>query len=124
PVVVVNLNLNRPPDGEPALLTLDEVRTLFHEFGHALHSLFSDVRYPRFAGTSVPRDFVEYPSQVNEVWMLWPEVVANYARHYETGEPLPEDTIERLRQAETFSSGFATTEYLAATLLDLAWHRL
>lgn len=124
PVVVVNLNLNRPPDGEPALLTVDEVRTLFHEFGHALHSLFSDVRYPRFAGTAVPRDFVEYPSQVNEVWMLWPEVVANYARHYQTGEPLPEETIERLRRAETFNTGFATTEYLAATLLDLAWHRL
>ena len=105
PVVVVNLNLNRPPDGEPALLTVDEVRTLFHEFGHALHSLFSDVRYPRFAGTAVPRDFVEYPSQVNEVWMLWPEVLANYARHYETGEPLPQEMIERLRRAETFNQG-------------------
>lgn len=124
PVVVVNLNLNRPPEGEPALLNTDEVRTLFHEFGHALHSLFSDVRYPRFSGTSVPRDFVEYPSQVNEMWMLWPEVVANYARHYQTDEPLPEEMIERLRRAETFNTGFATTEYLAAALLDLAWHRL
>ncbi|HLU44530.1 MAG TPA: M3 family metallopeptidase [Natronosporangium sp.] len=124
PVAVVNMNLNRPPAGEPALLTVDEVRTLFHEFGHALHSLFSDVRYPRFAGTSVPRDFVEYPSQVNEMWMLWPEVVANYARHYQTDQPLPEEVIERLRQAEKFNTGFGTTEYLAAALLDLAWHRL
>jgi peptidyl-dipeptidase Dcp len=124
PVVVVNLNLNRPPDGEPTLLTVDEVRTLFHEFGHALHGLFSDVTYPRFSGTSVPRDFVEYPSQVNEVWMLWPEVLANYARHHRTGEPLPAGMVERLEAARTFNEGFATTEYLAASLLDLAWHQL
>lgn len=124
PVVVVNLNLNRPPDGEPTLLTVDEVRTLFHEFGHALHGLFSDVAYPRFSGTSVPRDFVEYPSQVNEMWMLWPEVLANYARHHRTGEPLPPELVERLEAARTFNEGFATTEYLAASLLDLAWHQL
>jgi peptidyl-dipeptidase Dcp len=124
PVSVVNMNLNRPPAGEPALLTVDEVTTLFHEFGHVLHTLLSDVRYPRFSGTSVPRDFVEYPSQVNEVWMLWPEVVANYARHHRTGEPLPQELIDRLRAARNFNTGFATTEYLAASLLDLAWHRL
>jgi peptidyl-dipeptidase Dcp len=124
PVSVVNMNVSRPPAGEPALLTVDEVRTLFHEFGHALHALFSDVRYPRFSGTGVPRDFVEYPSQVNEVWMLWPEVVTNYARHYRTGAPLPAEAIERLRRAEQFNTGFGTTEYLAATLLDLAWHGL
>jgi peptidyl-dipeptidase Dcp len=124
PVAVVNMNISRPPAGEPALLAVDEVTTLFHEFGHALHSLLSDVRYPRFSGTSVPRDFVEYPSQVNEVWMLWPEVVANYARHHRTGEPLPEELIERLRLASRFNTGFATTELLAASLLDLAWHRL
>jgi peptidyl-dipeptidase Dcp len=124
PVSVVNMNVSRPPAGEPALLTVDEVRTLFHEFGHALHALFSDVRYPRFSGTGVPRDFVEYPSQVNEVWMLWPEVVTNYARHYRTGEPLPSEAIERLRRAEQFNTGFGTTDYLAATLLDLAWHGL
>lgn len=124
PVVVVNLNLNRPPDGEPTLLTVDEVRTLFHEFGHALHGLFSDVTYPRFSGTSVPRDFVEYPSQVNEMWMLWPEVLGNYARHHRTGEPLPPELVERLEAARTFNEGFATTEYLAASLLDLAWHQL
>jgi peptidyl-dipeptidase Dcp len=124
PVVMVNLNLNRPPTGEPTLLTLDEVKTLFHEFGHALHGLFSDVRYPRFAGTSVPRDFVEYPSQVNEVWMLWPEVLASYARHHRTGEPMPRELAERLDATRKFNEGFATTEYLAASLLDLAWHRL
>lgn len=124
PVVVNNLNINRAPDGEPTLLTLDEVRTLFHEFGHALHTLFSQVHFPKFAGTRVPRDFVEYPSQVNEVWMLWPEVLANYATHHRTGEPLPASVVERLQAAEQFNKGFATTEYLAATLLDLAWHTL
>ncbi len=124
PVVVNNLNINRAPDGEPTLLTLDEVRTLFHEFGHALHTLFSQVHFPKFAGTRVPRDFVEYPSQVNEVWMLWPEVLANYATHHRTGEPLPDAVVERLQAAEQFNKGFATTEYLAATLLDLAWHTL
>jgi peptidyl-dipeptidase Dcp len=124
PVVMVNLNLSRPPAGEPTLLTLDEVKTLFHEFGHALHGLLSDVRYPRFAGTRVPRDFVEYPSQVNEMWMLWPEVLANYARHHRTGEPLPLELAERLDATRTFNEVFATTEYLAASLLDLAWHRL
>lgn len=124
PVVLNNLNLNRPPDGEPTLLTLDEVKTMFHEFGHALHGLFSNVRYPRFAGTRVPRDFVEYPSQVNEMWMLWPEVLANYARHHRTGELLPAHLVERLEAARTFNEGFATTEYLAASLLDQAWHRL
>ena len=124
PVAVVNMNIPRPPDGEPVLLTTDEVKTLFHEFGHALHALLSDVTYPRFAGTSVPRDFVEYPSQVNEVWMLWPEVVTNYARHYRTGDPLPAEVIERLREAGRFNAGFDLTEYLAASLLDLAWHRL
>jgi peptidyl-dipeptidase Dcp len=124
PVALVNLNVPRPPAGEPVLLTMDEVRTLFHEFGHVLHTLLSDVRYPRFAGTQVPRDFVEYPSQVNEMWVLWPEVLANYARHHRTDEPLPEEMAERLRQADRFNAGFATTEYLAASLLDLAWHRL
>ena len=124
PVVVNNLNINQPPAGEPTLLTLDEVRTLFHEFGHALHHLFSSVPYPKFSGTRVPRDFVEYPSQVNEVWMLWPEVLANYAIHYQTGEPLPQEYVDRLHAAEQFNEGYATTEYLAAALLDLAWHSL
>nr|BFE65785.1 M3 family metallopeptidase [Dactylosporangium thailandense] len=124
PVVCNNLNVNRAPEGEPTLLTLDEVRTLFHEFGHALHTLFSSVQYPKFAGTRVPRDFVEYPSQVNEVWMLWPEVLEHYARHHVTGDRLPQEVVDRLQAAEQFNKGFATVEYLAATLLDLAWHTL
>ncbi|WP_316527243.1 M3 family metallopeptidase [Kitasatospora brasiliensis] len=122
PVVLNNLNIPRPAPGEPALMGWDEVRTLFHEFGHALHGLFSDVRYPLFSGTSVPRDFVEFPSQVNEMWMTHPEVLANYARHHESGEPLPAELVERMTAAEGFGQGFRTVEYLAATLLDWAWH--
>ncbi|MBB6402921.1 M3 family metallopeptidase [Arthrobacter sp. AZCC_0090] len=124
PVVVNNLNISKPPTGEPTLLTLDEVRTTFHEFGHALHGLFSNVTYPRFSGTSVPRDFVEYPSQVNEMWLMWPEIISNYARHYATGEPLPQEIVERLNESKLWGEGFATTEYLGAALLDLAWHVL
>jgi peptidyl-dipeptidase Dcp len=123
PVVLNTLNLAAPATG-PTLLTVDEVRTLFHEFGHALHGLLSDVEYPTFSGTSVPRDFVEYPSQVNEMWMLHPDVLANYARHHETGEPIPAEIVDRLRESRRFGEGFRTTEYLAATLLDQAWHRL
>ncbi|GAB3540392.1 M3 family metallopeptidase [Arthrobacter tecti] len=123
-VVVNNLNVSKPPAGEPTLLTYDQMRTTFHEFGHALHGLFSDVTYPLFSGTSVPRDFVEYPSQVNEMWILWPEVVNNYARHYRTGEPLAAETIDKLLAAQQWGEGFATTEYLGAVLLDLAWHEL
>ncbi|MFJ9612138.1 M3 family metallopeptidase [Kitasatospora sp. NPDC101176] len=122
PVVLNNLNIPSPAPGEPVLLSWDEVRTLFHEFGHALHGLFSDVRYPLFSGTSVPRDFVEFPSQVNEMWMVRPEVLAAYARHHETGEPLPAELVERMAAAEGFGQGFRTVEYLAATLLDWAWH--
>ncbi|MDQ1128703.1 M3 family metallopeptidase [Microbacterium sp. SORGH_AS_0888] len=124
PVVVNNLNVARPAAGMPTLLTLDEVTTLFHEFGHALHGLFAHVTYPSFGGTAVRRDFVEFPSQVNEMWILWPEVLDNYARHVETGEPLPADVVARLRATETFNQGFATSEYLAASWLDLAWHSL
>ncbi|WP_433578303.1 M3 family metallopeptidase [Nocardia brasiliensis] len=124
PVVVNNLNIAKPPSGEPALLTWDNVRTLFHEFGHALHGLFSDVRFPFFAGTEVPRDFVEFPSQVNEMWMARPEILANYARHIETGEPMPAALIERMAAAERFGTGFRTVEYLGAALLDWAWHRV
>ncbi|GAA3296218.1 M3 family metallopeptidase [Arthrobacter citreus] len=123
-VVINNLNIPKPPAGEPTLLSFDEVVTAFHEFGHALHGLFSDVAYPQFSGTAVPRDFVEYPSQVNEMWMLWPEVVANFARHHETGEPLPSEAIDRIEAASTWGEGFGTTEYLGAALLDLAWHEL
>ncbi|SEG17906.1 peptidyl-dipeptidase Dcp [Actinacidiphila yanglinensis] len=124
PVIVNNHNIGKPAPGEPALLTFSQVDTLFHEFGHALHGLFSDVRYPFFSGTSVPRDFVEYPSQVNEMWSTWPEVLARYARHHETGEPMPDDVVVRMREAARFGEGFATVEYLAAALLDWAWHSL
>ncbi|WP_328912531.1 MULTISPECIES: M3 family metallopeptidase [unclassified Streptomyces] len=124
PVVVNNHNIPRPAPGEPALLTFSQVDTLFHEFGHALHGLFSAVRYPFFSGTAVPRDFVEYPSQVNEMWSLWPEVLERYARHHETGEPLPAEVVRRMEEAARFGQGFATVEYLAATLLDWAWHTL
>ena len=124
PVVVNNLNISRPAPGKPALLSYDEVVTVFHEFGHALHGLFSRVTYRSFSGTNVPRDYVEYPSQVNEMWALWPEVVTNYARHHATGEPLPQEVVNRLVEAQSWGEGFATTEYLAAALLDLSWHSL
>ena len=124
PVVANHLNIPEPPTGEPTLLTLTEVTTLFHEFGHALHHLFSDVRFPYFAGTSVPRDFVEYPSQVNEMWATWPDVLRNYAVHYETGEPMPAELLDKVLAAKAFNQGYATTEYLAASLLDMAWHQL
>jgi len=124
PVVANVLNIPHPPEGEHALLTLDEVRTLFHEFGHALHGLFSRVTYPRLAGTAVPRDVVEFPSQVNEMWILWPEVLKHYARHVQTGEPLPAVVVGALLAADRWGEGFRTTEYLAATVLDQAWHRI
>jgi len=124
PVVVNNLNIPKPPVGKPTLLTYDEITTLFHEFGHAIHGLLSQVKYPRVSGTSVQRDFVEFPSQVNEMWILWPEVVENYARHHETGEKLPQEWIDNLNAATTFNEGYATTSYLAAAILDLAWHEL
>lgn len=124
PVVLNTLNLVAPAPGEPALLTLDEVRTLFHEFGHALHGLFSAVAYPSFSGTSVPRDFVEFPSQVNEMWMADPEILGAFARHHATGEPLPPERLSAALAARGHGQGFATTEYLAAALLDQAWHRL
>lgn len=123
-IVANHLNIPEPPPGEPTLMTFDEVTTMFHEFGHALHGMFSNVTYPSFSGTSVPRDFVEFPSQVNEMWSSWPEVLANYAVHYETGEPLPSDLLQRVLDSQLFNQGFATTEYLAASLTDLALHQL
>ena len=123
PVIVTNnLNVPKPAAGEPTLLSYDEVNTFFHEFGHALHGLFSRVTYPRFAGTNTFRDFVEFPSQVNEMWMLWPEVLANYAVHHQTGQPMPRDFVDRIQASSAFNEGFATSEYLAAALLDQAWH--
>lgn len=124
PVVANHLNITKPPAGEATLLTFDEVTTMFHEFGHALHGLFSNVEYPRFSGTSVPRDFVEYPSQVNEMWATWPEVLANYAVHYQTGEAMPQDLLDKVLSTQTFNQGFETTEYLAASILDQALHQL
>src|SRR2546423_1391634 len=124
PVVANHLTIPNPPAGEPTLLTHDEVRTAFHEFGHALHGMFSRVKYPRFSGTSVPRDFVEYPSQVNEMWATWPEILKNYAKHYKTAAPMPQELLDKVLAAEQFNQGFKTTEYLAAALLDQAWHQL
>ena len=122
PVVVNNLNIVKPPSGQPTLLTWEEVRTLFHEFGHALHGLLSDVRYPSQSGTNTPRDFVEFPSQVNEMWALDAGLLSRYAVHHETGAPLPTEWIDALKRAEVFNQGWATTEMLGASLLDQAWH--
>ncbi|MET4783102.1 M3 family metallopeptidase [Glaciihabitans sp. UYNi722] len=125
PVVVVNnLNVSKPAAGEPTLLSYDEVNTFFHEFGHALHGLFAHVTYPKFAGTNVFRDFVEFPSQVNEMWMLWPEILANYAVHFETGAAMPQEFVDKIQASSAFNEGFKTSEYLAAALLDQAWHRI
>ena len=124
PVVTNNLNIPKPPAGQPTLLTWDEVNTAFHEFGHALHGMFSDVQYPSFSGTSVPRDFVEYPSQVNEIWADDPQVLANYAKHWQTGAAMPQALVDKVKASSKFNQGFATTEYLGAALLDQAWHQI
>lgn len=124
PVVANHLNIPKPPAGEPTLMTWDEVTTTFHEFGHALHGMFSNVQYPRFSGTNVPRDFVEYPSQVNEMWADWPEVLANYAKHHQTGEPMPKALLDKVLAASKFNQGFTTTEYLGAAMLDQSYHQL
>ncbi len=124
PVVVNNLNIVKPPAGEPTLLVWDEVITCFHEFGHALHGLFSDVRYPSQSGTEVPRDFVEYPSQVNEMWAWEPAILRSFAVHHVTGEPMPAERVDTMLASRQFNEGFATTEYLGAALLDQAWHQL
>lgn len=123
-VVVNNLNVPKPSAGEPTLLSYDETSTLFHEFGHAIHGLFGHASYPKFSGTAVFRDFVEFPSQVNEMWMLWPEVLSNYAIHHETGEPMPAELVTKLDASKQFNEGFQTSEYLAAAMLDQAWHSI
>lgn len=122
PVVTLTMNIPKPPPGQPALMTIDEVETAFHEFGHVLHSLLSDCAYARTSETNVPRDFVEFPSQVNEMWRFWPGILDGYARHHATGEPLATDVVERLRAAEAESDPYMTVETLAAVLLDWAWH--
>jgi peptidyl-dipeptidase Dcp len=123
-VVANHLNIPKPPAGEPTLLTFDEVITMFHEFGHALHGMFSNVTYPSFSGTNVPRDFVEYPSQVNEMWAVWPEVLKHYALNYQTGEPMPEELVQKVMDTRKFNQGFATSEYLMASITDMALHVL
>jgi peptidyl-dipeptidase Dcp len=124
PVVANHLNIPKPPAGQTTLMTWDEVTTMFHEFGHALHGMFSKVSYPRFSGTAVPRDFVEYPSQVNEMWADWPAVLANYARHYQTGAAMPQALLDKVKASAKFNQGFATTEYLGSSMLDQRWHQL
>ena len=121
PVITNVENFTKPAPGQPKLLTFTEVITMFHEFGHALQSMMSDVRYP---STRMPRDFVEVPSQFNEHWALHPAVFAHYAKHYKTGQPMPDELVEKLKKARTFNQGFATTEYLEAALLDMSWHML
>jgi peptidyl-dipeptidase Dcp len=121
-IVSNNSNFSKPPPGEPVLISWDDANTLFHEFGHALHGLLSDVTYPQLAGTSVARDFVEFPSQLNEKWLSTPELLERFARHHETGEPIPAELLERLERARTFNQGFSTTEYLASALIDMKLH--
>jgi peptidyl-dipeptidase Dcp len=122
---VVNVaNFSKPAAGQPALLSYDDVNTMFHEFGHALHGMLSNSYYPTLSSTNVPRDFVEFPSQFNEHWALEPTVFANYAKNYKTGEPMPKALVDKIKKSRTFNQGYATVEYLAAALLDLAWHTL
>jgi peptidyl-dipeptidase Dcp len=122
PVIFNVCNFTKPAPGQPALISFDDVTTMFHEFGHGLHGLFSNVEYPLLAGTNVPRDFVEFPSQFNENWALEPRVFAHYAKHVATGAPMPEALVAKIKKSRTFNQGYALTEYLAAALLDMAWH--
>ena len=124
PVIFNVENYTKPAEGQPALLSFDDVTTMFHEFGHALHGFFANQQYPSLSGTSVARDFVELPSQFNEHWATHPSVFANYARHYRTGEPMPIALAQRIKQAEKFNQGYRLTEVLAAALVDLSWHSL
>ena len=124
PVIVNVMGITKPADGSQPLLSMDEVRTVFHEFGHALHGLLSDVYYPTFAGTNVPRDWVEFPSQINENWALDRSLVKEYAHHVDTGEPIPDELLDAITAASEFGQGFATSEYLGASIIDLAWHSL
>jgi peptidyl-dipeptidase Dcp len=124
PVIINNLNIPKPPAGQPTLLTFDEVTTMFHEFGHLLHGLFSNVKYPLLSGTSVPQDFVEFPSQFNEMWARDPKVLANIAKHYQTGAPMPKELLDKVLAAQTFGEGFATLEYTEAAMLDMSWHEV
>ena len=124
PVIYNVCNYPKPVAGEPALLTYDEVETMFHEFGHALHGFFADQQYPSLSGTSVARDFVEFPSQFNENWALYPEILKNYALHYKTGEQIPQELIDKIKKSGTFNQGYSLTENLAASNLDMQWHTI
>ncbi len=124
PIVTNNMNLTTPPEGEPTLMRFSEVETLFHEFGHGLHGIMTKIDYPTFSGVDGPRDYTEFPAQILEHWTSQPEMLAIYATHYETGEVIPEELVERLLAAANHNQGFATTEYIAASLLDLRWHML
>ncbi|HEX9130398.1 MAG TPA: M3 family metallopeptidase [Gemmatimonadaceae bacterium] len=124
PVVYNIANFTKPASGQPALLTFDDVTTMFHEFGHALHAMLSNVDYPSLSGMNVPNDFVEFPSQFNEHWALEPTVFASYAKHYQSGAPMPVALVDKIKQSRTFNQGFATTELIEASLLDFAWHML
>ncbi len=124
PIVTTNFNFPAPTGDLPSLISFDNASTMLHEFGHALHGLLSDVTYESLSGTSVPRDFVEFPSQMMEHWLGEPEVLRSFAKHYETGEVIPDELIEKLDAAGQFNQGFTTIEYLAASYLDLAWHTL
>lgn len=122
PIVVNNNNFSQGPEGQPTLLSLDDARTLFHEFGHGLHGLLSQVRFPRLSGTSVLRDFVEFPSQVYENWLMQPQILKEFALHAETGQAMPDDLIQKILDAQTFNQGFSTVEYVSSALVDLALH--
>jgi peptidyl-dipeptidase Dcp len=124
PVIYNVANFTKPAPGEPALISFDDVTTMFHEFGHALHGMFADTEYPSLSGTSVPRDFVEFPSQFNEHWALYPQVFHHYARNYKTGAPMPAELEAKLRKAAKFNQGYAFTELLSAAELDMQWHTL
>ena len=124
PIINNNMNLTQPPAGEPTLMRFDEVETLFHEFGHGLHGLLTQIDYPTFSGVDGPRDYTEFPAQILEHWASQPEMLEIYARHYETGEVIPAELVDRMLEASTFNQGFKTTEFIAASLLDLAWHNL
>jgi peptidyl-dipeptidase Dcp len=124
PVVYNVANLPKPAPGEPALISFTDVTTMFHEFGHALHGMFADTKYPSLSGTATARDFVEFPSQFNEHWALYPEVFSHYAKHYKTGEPMPAELVAKIRKAATFNQGYKLTELVAAAELDMQWHTL
>ena len=124
PVIVNVMNIQKAPEGEPTLISYSEATTIFHELGHGLHGMLSQVKYPTLSGTSTSRDFVEFPSTFEEDWAMHPEVIANYAKHYKTGEPIPKDLLKKVIESRSFNQGFDTFEYVAAALLDMEWHSL